>query len=190
MKPTKNVESPPQCAKTAPRKHAVTQSTATRTTPQPWNPESWKTKPRAQAVAYDDTAALDRAVHRLASLPPLVTSWEIESLKACLAQAQRGERLIIHGGDCAETLDECNPAAITATLKILLQMSLVLIHGSQKPVVRIGRLAGQYAKPRSKPTETLTIDGVPVELPSYFGDLVNRAAPTPSSCSPGTTTRR
>jgi len=162
----------------------VTQSTATRTTPQPWNPESWKTKPRAQAVAYDDTAALDRAVHRLASLPPLVTSWEIESLKACLAQAQRGERLIIHGGDCAETLDECNPAAITATLKILLQMSLVLIHGSQKPVVRIGRLAGQYAKPRSKPTETLTIDGVPVELPSYFGDLVNRAAPTPAARRP------
>lgn len=145
---------------------------------------SWKERPRAQAVVYDDPAALGRAVARLSALPPLVTSWEIERLKAYLADAQRGQRLIVHGGDCAETLDDCNPATITATLKILLQMSLVLIHGSQKPVVRIGRLAGQYAKPRSRPTETLTIDGKPVEVPSYFGDLVNHARPTPQARRP------
>ena len=162
----------------------MSNSPATSTSLNHWSPESWQARPRAQAIAYDDPAALERATSRLASLPPLVTSWEIENLKECLAQAQNGERLIIHGGDCAETLDECNPAAITATLKILLQMSLVLIHGSQKPVVRIGRLAGQYAKPRSKPTETLTIDGKPVELPSYFGDLVNRADPTPEARRP------
>jgi 3-deoxy-7-phosphoheptulonate synthase len=166
----------------------VTQSTATNADTahghHAWTPKSWKARPRAQAVRYEDPAALDRAVARLAQLPPLVTSWEIESLKASLAQAQVGNRLIIHGGDCAETLEDCNPTTITATLKILLQMSLVLIHGSQKPVVRIGRLAGQYAKPRSRPTETLTIDGAPVEMPSYFGDLVNRADPTPDARRP------
>ena len=162
----------------------MSRSTAANPSSTAWTPASWQARPRAQAVAYDDPAALDRAVARLASLPPLVTSWEIESLKACLAQAQRGERLIIHGGDCAETLDDCNPATITATLKILLQMSLVLSHGSQQPVVRIGRLAGQYAKPRSKPTETLTIGGEALELPSYFGDLVNRADPTPDARTP------
>lgn len=149
-----------------------------------WTPSSWKARPRAQEVEYQDPDALARAVARLGQLPPLVTSWEIERLKAHLSDAQQGRRLIVHGGDCAETLDDCNPATITATLKILLQMSLVLIHGSQKPVVRIGRLAGQYAKPRSRPTETLTIDGAAVELPSYFGDLVNRADPTPDARRP------
>ncbi len=150
----------------------------------PWSPTSWHARPRAQAIDYEDPAALERAVDRLASLPPLVTSWEIERLKANLADAQQGKRLIIHGGDCAETLDECSPATITATLKILLQMSLVLIHGSQKPVVRIGRLAGQYAKPRSKPTETGSVDGRSCELPSYFGDLVNHAAFDPDARRP------
>ncbi len=160
------------------------QSTAQSTARSPWTPTSWQQRPRAQTVQYDDPAALKRAVDRLAGLPPLVTSWEIESLKANLADAQAGKRLIIHGGDCAETLDECSPATITATLKILLQMSLVLIHGSQKPVVRIGRLAGQYAKPRSKPTETGDIDGQACELPSYFGDLVNKADFTPGARRP------
>lgn len=149
-----------------------------------WSPTSWKQRPRAQAVAYEDPAALGRAVDRLASLPPLVTSWEIERLKANLADAQQGKRLVIHGGDCAETLDECSPATITATLKILLQMSLVLIHGSQKPVVRIGRLAGQYAKPRSRPTEHGEVEGRACELPSYFGDLVNHAEFTPDARRP------
>lgn len=159
-------------------------STAATPARSPWSPTSWQARPRAQAIAYEDPAALQRAVERLANLPPLVTSWEIERLKANLADAQVGKRLVIHGGDCAETLDECSPATITATLKILLQMSLVLIHGSQKPVVRIGRLAGQYAKPRSRPTEAGAVEGQACELPSYFGDLVNHAEFTPDARRP------
>jgi 3-deoxy-7-phosphoheptulonate synthase len=122
-------------------------------------------------VTYPDAAAVESAVAKLRSLPPLVTSWEIERLKAMLAEAEEGKRFVLQGGDCAETLSDCRPASITNKLKILLQMSLVLVHGLKKPVVRIGRFAGQYAKPRSSPTETR--DGV--TLPSYFGDLVNSA---------------
>ena len=124
-----------------------------------------------QGIDYPDEGALEAATTRLRSLPPLVTSWEIEKLKQHLADAQVGKRFVLQGGDCAETLSECRPDIIAAKLKILLQMSLVLVHGSTKPVVRIGRFAGQYAKPRSQPMETR--DGV--SLPNYFGDLVNHA---------------
>jgi 3-deoxy-7-phosphoheptulonate synthase len=103
-------------------------------------------------------------------MPPLVTSWEIERLKRHLAEAQQGKRFLVQGGDCAETLGDCNSTVIANKLKILLQMSLVMIHEGKRPVVRVGRFAGQYAKPRSRPTE---VRGG-VELPSYFGDLVNR----------------
>src|SRR5438132_10467521 len=120
----------------------------------PWSPESWKTKAHAQEVAYEDAAALEAAVARLRSLPPLVTSWEIERLKSALAEAQLGRRFLLQGGDCAESLADCRSSVIANKLKILLQMSLVLIHGSHKPVIRVGRFAGQYAKPRSKPTES------------------------------------
>jgi 3-deoxy-7-phosphoheptulonate synthase len=136
-----------------------------------WSPESWKERPVAHAPPYDDADALAEAVESLKRLPPLVTSFEVERLKAQIAEAQRGERLLLQGGDCAETLDDCTPDVITRKLKILLQMSVVLIHGARRPVTRVGRFAGQYAKPRSKPLETR--DGE--ELPSYFGDLVNRA---------------
>src|SRR5262249_8040870 len=94
-----------------------------------------------------------------------------DALKARLARAARGEMFVLQGGDCAESFDQCDPAAIAAQLKILLQMSLVLIYAAQKPVVRIGRIAGQYAKPRSAAQEVR--DGV--ALPSYRGDLVNRS---------------
>ena len=135
-----------------------------------WTPNSWETKPAEQQVRYDDPEALASAVTRLRTLPPLVTSWEIERLKAFIADAQAGRRFLLQGGDCAETIVDCRPDIITNKLKILLQMSLVLIHGGKKPVIRVGRFAGQYAKPRSKPVEVK--DGV--ELPSYYGDLVNR----------------
>ena len=135
-----------------------------------WSPESWKKKAHAQEVQYDDAAGVDAAVTRLRELPPLVTSWEIERLKAMLADAQVGKRFLLQGGDCAETLADCRSPIIANKLKILLQMSLVLVHAGHKPVIRVGRFAGQYAKPRSSPTEKK--DGV--ELPSYFGDLVNR----------------
>ena len=135
-----------------------------------WTIDSWKDKPLAQEVAYDDPAAVASVVAKLGQLPPLVTSWEVERLKKAIAEAQEGKRFVLQGGDCAETLLDCQPSIITNKLKILLQMSMVLVHAGKKPVVRIGRLAGQYAKPRSKPTE----EREGVSLPSYFGDLVNR----------------
>ncbi len=148
----------------------------------PWSPTSWRGHPSAQDVPYDDAAALDRAVDQLRSLPPLVTSWEVERLRQHIAEAQRGERFVLQGGDCAEMLSECRPEVIANKLKILLQMSLVLVQGSFKPIVRIGRLAGQYAKPRSKPVETRPgPGGEPTTLPSYFGDLVNRAEFSPEA---------
>ena len=119
---------------------------------------------------YPDAAVLDDVVGRLRALPPLVTSWEVERLRTLLADAQVGRRFVLQGGDCAETVHDCRPGTIVNKLKILLQMSLVLIHAGKRPVVRVGRFAGQYAKPRSSPTETR--DGV--QLPSYFGDLINR----------------
>lgn len=142
-----------------------------------WTPQSWKDKTLAQEVAYDDPAAVAAVVAKLGELPPLVTSWEVERLKQSIADAQAGKRFVLQGGDCAETLLDCQPGIIANKLKILLQMSMVLVHAGKKPVVRIGRLAGQYAKPRSKPTEER--DGV--TLPSYFGDLVNRPEFTPEA---------
>jgi 3-deoxy-7-phosphoheptulonate synthase len=137
----------------------------------PWTPETWKSKADAQAVAYDDAAALEATCGRLRQLPPLVTSWEVERLKRLLAGAQRGERFLVQGGDCAETLADCRSPVIADKLKILLQMSLVMIHEGKRPVIRVGRFAGQYAKPRSNPVESR--EGV--VRPSYFGDMVNRA---------------
>src|SRR5580700_5398757 len=136
-----------------------------------WTPDTWKSKVDAQAVAYDDPAALDAACARLRSLPPLVTSWEIGRLKALLADAQDGKRFLVQGGDCAETLADCRSPVIANKLKNLLQMSLVMIHEGKRPVIRVGRFAGQYAKPRSKAVESR--EGI--ERPSYFGDMVNRA---------------
>ncbi|MCA9605827.1 MAG: 3-deoxy-7-phosphoheptulonate synthase, partial [Myxococcales bacterium] len=147
-----------------------------------WSPDSWRSKEAAQAVSYADPAALEAAVAKLRSLPPLVTSWEVERLKAQIAEAQEGKRFVLQGGDCAEMLTDCQPSTISSKLKILLQMSLVLVHGTTKPVVRLGRFAGQYAKPRSKRMETRTTAlGEEVSLPSYFGDLVNRAPFTPEA---------
>jgi len=141
-----------------------------------WSPDSWADLRAEHQAAYEDDGAVKAALAKLRSLPPLVTSWEIERLRAFLAGAQRRERFLLQGGDCAETLADCTPQGITSKLKILLQMSLVLVHGGKKPVIRVGRFAGQYAKPRSSPTERRPgPDGDDVELPSYFGDLINRA---------------
>lgn len=134
-----------------------------------WSPESWQQKPLRQMPTYPDRAALEKTLAKMHSLPPLVTSWEIESLKDQLAEVSRGDRFLLQGGDCAESFAECQPDVITGKLKILLQMSVVLVHGSQKRVTRVGRFAGQYTKPRSSDLETR--DGK--SLPSYRGDLVN-----------------
>jgi 3-deoxy-7-phosphoheptulonate synthase len=134
-----------------------------------WTPDTWQGFPALQQASYPDPEALDQALKKLAELPPLVTSWEILSLREQIAEAQQGKRFVLQGGDCAESFHECSSPLITNRLKVLLQMSLALVHGLQMPVVRIGRFAGQYAKPRSSDTETR--DGV--TLPSYRGDLVN-----------------
>ena len=135
-----------------------------------WHPASWQSKEAAQQPNYPDAGALDQAVADLSRLPPLVTSWEVDGLKEHIAQAQRGDAFILQGGDCAESFDECTSENVVAKLKILLQMSLVMLYGLKKPVIRVGRMAGQYAKPRSADTETR--DGT--SLPSFRGDLVNR----------------
>lgn len=145
-----------------------------------WSPESWKSRLAAHQAVYHDRAAVETAVAKLREFPPLVTSFEIERLKSLIAEAQEGKRFLLQGGDCAETLADCRPGIVTSKLKILLQMSLVLVHGMKKPVIRVGRFAGQYAKPRSSPTETK--DGV--TLPSYFGDLVNLAEFTKEARTP------
>ncbi|OZB60271.1 MAG: 3-deoxy-7-phosphoheptulonate synthase class II [Lysobacterales bacterium 14-68-21] len=140
--------------------------------PQGWSPGSWQQRVALQQPSYDDPAELAAATTQLASLPPLVTSWEVFALKQALAEAQDGQRFLLQGGDCAESFADCTSPIISNRLKVLLQMSLVLVHGLKKPVLRVGRFAGQYAKPRSADTETR--DGV--TLPSFRGDVVNAPA--------------
>lgn len=134
-----------------------------------WSPTSWQQYSYQQAATYPDDSQLNRIVEQLSQLPPLVTSGEVKHLKQAIARAGRGEAFILQGGDCAESFRDCRSEIISNKLKILLQMSLVLLHGMRKPIIRVGRIAGQYAKPRSSDFETL--DGV--TLPSYRGDLVN-----------------
>jgi 3-deoxy-7-phosphoheptulonate synthase len=134
-----------------------------------WSPDSWTSKPAAQQPAYSNPAEVARVMEAIAKLPPLVTSWEIIALKTQLAEAARGERFLLQGGDCAESFDHCDSSTIANKLKILLQMSLVLVHGSQRRVIRVGRFAGQYAKPRSDDVEERN----GTTLPSYRGDLIN-----------------
>ena len=141
---------------------------------------TWRLKSALQQATYASQSELEQAAHELCQLPPLVTSWEVEKLKSQLAEAAQGRQFLLQGGDCAEQFDECTADQITNKLKILLQMSLVLVQGSQKPVIRVGRIAGQYAKPRSDDFETRN----GVSLPSYRGDLVNRPAFTPVDREP------
>ena len=136
----------------------------------PWSPTSWQTRTAGHQPLYADNKRLEQVLRTLGKLPQIVTWGEIERLKAQLGEAARGERFVLQGGDCAERFEDCTPTAIANKLKILLQMSLVLVHGLQKRVVRIGRIAGQYAKPRSAETETRA----GLTLPSYRGDLINR----------------
>ena len=145
-----------------------------------WTPDSWKQKTLRQAIGYPDGAALDRTLSALSHLPPLVTSWEVETLKGLLAQAARGEAFLLQGGDCSERFADCRSEAIVSQLKILLNMSMVLTYGSKRRVIRVGRIAGQYVKPRSSDTETR--DGV--TLPAYRGDMVNHPEFTPAARMP------
>ncbi len=135
-----------------------------------WSPDSWRRFPAEQQPIYADPFAVEDVYRQLAALPPLVTSWEVEALKRQLADAAVGKAFLLQGGDCAESFADCTSSVIANKLKVLLQMSLVLVHGSQRRVIRVGRFAGQYAKPRSADLE----EQGGVALPAYRGDLINR----------------
>lgn len=148
--------------------------------PADWAPDSWRSRKALQLPAYPDAMALAGVQDELRALPPLVTSWEILALKQQLAEAQEGKRFLLQGGDCAESFSDCTSDVISNRLKVLLQMSLVLVHGLRLPVVRVGRFAGQYAKPRSADLETRG----DVSLPSYRGDVINGPEFTPEARTP------
>ena len=137
---------------------------------QNWSPTSWQDYPVKQLPEYEDKALLEQVYKELSGYPPLVNSWEVEDLREQMALATKGEAFLLQGGDCAEVFENCNAPQTVNLLKVLLQMSFILIHEMGIPVIRVGRIAGQYAKPRSNPTEK--VDGL--DLPTYRGDLFNR----------------
>ncbi|MDA5556007.1 class II 3-deoxy-7-phosphoheptulonate synthase [Shimia sp. MMG029] len=145
-----------------------------------WQKSDWRAKPRVQMPEYTDEAELKAVEAKLASYPPLVFAGEARRLKAQLGAASRGEAFLLQGGDCAESFEQFSADGIRDTFKVMLQMAMVLTYGAKVPVVKVGRMAGQFAKPRSAPTETM--DGV--ELPSYRGDIINDLAFTPESRIP------
>jgi len=147
---------------------------------QDWTKSSWRQKPRIQMPDYPDANALAQVEARLASYPPLVFAGEARALKRKLGAAARGEAFLLQGGDCAESFAEFNADSIRDTFKVLLQMAIVLTYGAKVPVVKVGRMAGQFAKPRSAPMET--VGGV--ELPSYRGDIINGFDFTPEARIP------
>lgn len=147
---------------------------------QAWNKAAWRNKPRVQMPDYPDTAALSAVEAQLSQYPPLVFAGEARELKRQLGKAARGEAFLLQGGDCAESFGEFNADIIRDTFKVMLQMAIVLTFGAKVPVVKVGRMAGQFAKPRSAPTET--IGGV--ELPSYRGDIINGFDFTPDARVP------
>ena len=137
-----------------------------------WTRDSWRTKPICQVPEYPDPAALTEVEQRLGSFPPLVFAGEVRKLRRQLGEVARGEAFVIQGGDCAESFAEHDADNIRDLFRLFLQMSLVLVYAAAVPVVKVGRIAGQFAKPRSSETETQ--DGV--TLPSYRGDIVNSLA--------------
>ena len=145
-----------------------------------WAPDSWRAKTATQLPQYPDQQELAKVSAELRLLPPLVTSWEIIRLKQQLAEAQEGKRFLLQGGDCAESFSDCTSSVISNRLKVLLQMSLLLVQGMRMPVIRVGRFAGQYAKPRSSDMEKKG----DIELPSYRGDIVNRPEFTAEARTP------
>ncbi|MEL7212105.1 MAG: 3-deoxy-7-phosphoheptulonate synthase class II [Pseudomonadota bacterium] len=145
-----------------------------------WHKSDWRAKPRVQMPDYTDTDQLAAVETRLSSYPPLVFAGEARTLRAQLAKASRGEAFLLQGGDCAESFEEFSADTIRDTFKVMLQMAMVLTYGAKVPVIKVGRMAGQFAKPRSAPTEVK--DGV--ELPSYRGDIINNIDFTPEARIP------
>ena len=145
-----------------------------------WSRESWRTKAIVQVPEYRDENALKRVEQRLNTYPPLVFAGEARSLRKALSEVARGQGFLLQGGDCAESFAEFHPDNIRDTFRVMLQMAVVLTFGASMPIVKLGRMAGQFAKPRSANTET--IDGI--ELPSYRGDMVNGMAFTAEEREP------
>ncbi len=146
----------------------------------PWNPNSWRDCPIRQVPTYPDMTRLEDMEARIGKYPPLVFAGEARRLKAHLALAAEGKAFVLQGGDCAESFSDFTANVIRDTFRVLLQMSVVLTFGASLPVVKMGRMAGQFAKPRSSDTETQN----GVTLPSYRGDIVNGAEFTPESRTP------
>src|SRR5213596_3207758 len=148
--------------------------------PERWTPDSWRGKPVQQIPAYPDPKSLNEVEAQLATFPPLVFAGEARNLKKALARVAAGEAFLLQGGDCAESFAEHGANNIRDFFRVLLQMAVVLTYAGALPVVKVGRVAGQFAKPRSSPMEK--IGGV--ELPSYRGDIVNDIAFTARSRTP------
>ncbi len=147
---------------------------------QTWTKTDWRNKPRIQMPDYTDAAKLAAAEAQLAKYPPLVFAGEARTLKKQLGDVAQGKGFLLQGGDCAESFSDFSADGIRDTFKVMLQMAMVLTYGAKVPVVKIGRMAGQFAKPRSADTETK--DGV--ELPSYRGDIINELDFTPEARIP------
>lgn len=148
--------------------------------PERWTPDSWRKKPIVQVPDYPDPAALKAVEEQLASFPPLVFAGEARSLKKALARVALGEAFLLQGGDCAESFAEHGPNNIRDFFRVFLQMAVVLTFAGGSPVVKVGRIAGQFAKPRSSPTEKKN----GIELPSYRGDIINGIDFTPEARVP------
>lgn len=140
---------------------------------QSWTPDSWRSHKVSQAVEYPSASELQNATRQLRSLPGLTTAHEIQSLRSQLASVARGKAFLLQGGDCAELFADCVPEKIEGKVKLLLLMSLIIIWGARIPVIRVGRIAGQYAKPRSKATEVVDINGSKETVLTFRGDNVN-----------------
>ena len=145
-----------------------------------WSKSDWRNKPRVQMPDYPDTDALNAVEAQLRQYPPLVFAGEARRLREELARASRGEAFLLQGGDCAESFEQFSADGIRDTFKVMLQMAVVLTYGAKVPVVKVGRMAGQFAKPRSAPTEVQN----GVQLPSYRGDIINELAFTPEARIP------
>ncbi|WP_339889828.1 class II 3-deoxy-7-phosphoheptulonate synthase [Neptuniibacter pectenicola] len=149
-------------------------------TTQIWTPASWRTKPIVQQPHYSDARALEQAEQRLSKMPPLVFAGEINQLKKELANVAKGKAFLLQGGDCAESFSEFSADKIRDTFKVLMQMAIVMTFSASSPIVKVGRIAGQYAKPRSSDMES----NQGVELPSYRGDIINGIEFTDSARQP------
>ena len=145
-----------------------------------WSKSDWRGKPRVQMPDYKDLAELNAVEAQLVTYPPLVFAGEARRLRRALADASTGQAFLLQGGDCAESFAQFSADNIRDTFKVMLQMAMVLTFGAKVPVIKVGRMAGQFAKPRSAATET--VDGV--ELPSYRGDIINELAFTPEARNP------